>query len=54
MWNAENTVFPRIIVLGPSINRPPLVAVNLEDEAEVEFDPAKLISDNVKDIDNEN
>ena len=27
--------------------------VNLEDEAEVESDPAKLVSDNAGDIDNE-
>ena len=30
------------------------IAVNLEDESEVEFDPAKLITDNAEDIDNKN
>ena len=55
--NILNNRLPRIIGPPPTTTGNPLsipIAVNLEDEAEVESDPAKLISDDAEDIDNEN
>ena len=43
---------PPLTTIGNPLSIP--IAVNLEDESEVEFDPAKLITDNAEDIDNKN
>ena len=43
---------PPATTIGNPLSIP--IAVNLEDESEVEFDPAKLITDNAEDIDNKN
>ena len=61
LWRKYSKYLPPLRIIAPP-PPPPLTTIgnplsiptaeNLEDEAEVEFDPAKLISDDAEDIDN--
>ena len=50
--NPTNHPPPPATTIGNPLSIP--IAVNLEDESEVEFDSAKLITDDAEDIDNKN